>query len=317
MIKVIIRLVWVVIMTGYVGNITEGRLISHEAVTHDIDLDKIRKRLMLQSTLTLPLEETLTLLDQLMEFELGRFLIKNRGLDGFWTAYVILHGPKRSDLSELERWVLTQAPVVMATQERFKIFQKELQLMLRDGVTIASVPCGLMDDVFGLDYSKVKDVRLVGIDLDGNSLRLAKENALHQGVYDKVKLVQKDAWSLGVENAYDVITSNGLNIYEPNKDRVIALYKEFHKALKAGGVLITSFLTPSPMMAADSPWKNVNKEDAVKQKAIFADIIQAGFQTFWTEKEVREQIESAGFKVLRVVYDRQGMFPTIVCQKEK
>ncbi|GAA5252879.1 hypothetical protein [Candidatus Rickettsia kedanie] len=40
-----------------------------------------------------------------------------------------------------------------------------------------SVPCGTMDDLLTLDYSKIKEIHLTGIDLDAGSLELAQENA--------------------------------------------------------------------------------------------------------------------------------------------
>lgn len=51
---------------------------------------------------------------------------------------------------------------------------------------------------------------------------------------------------LDKRETFHLIASNGLNIYEPEDDRVIQLYRGFHDALKPGGVLITSALTPPP-----------------------------------------------------------------------
>ncbi len=304
-----------VLMLGGCLKINEGALITHRIAPKEIDLEAIGKRLQAKKSLTLPLSETLSMLEQLNQFELGRFLLKNKGLDGFWTAYVILHGSKRSGLSGLEEWLLTNAPTVRATQERFRIFQQEMQSRLRSEMSIATVPCGLMDDVLGLDFSSVQNVSLVGIDLDANSLRLAKENALHQGGYDKVKLLRRDAWNIGESETYDVVMSNGLNIYEPNPERVVALYKQLNKTLKKGGVLIISFLTPPPGLSSESTWKNVNQLDALKQKAIFSDIVEAGFRVFRTEAEMRRHLGDAGFDVVKVVYDSQGIFPMVVAIK--
>lgn len=112
-----------------------------------------------------------------------------------------------------------------------------------------------------------------------------------------------------------MITSNGLNIYEPYIQRVIALYQEFFKALKPGGIFITNFLTPSPAVEGDSTWRNYNSQDLLKQAAIFKDILQVQWQATRTEKETRAQLTQAGFKVCEVIYDSQGMFPTVVAQK--
>ena len=271
-------------------------------------------RLESQGNLALPLEEEKEFLQQLSEFELGRFLLTNKGLNGYWTAYIIIHGPQKTDLHPLENWFLHSAPAVRATQERYQIFKIHLQKHVCNGVKMASVPCGLMDDLLTLDYSDIRNVELTGIDLDENSVQLALANAKKCGI-ENVECRVADAWDLGVMDTYDLITSNGLNIYQPDNTKVINLYKEFYKALKVGGTLITSFLTPPPSLCAESTWENFHMGDVIKQKAIFADIIQVGWQAFRTELQTRQQLESAGFEVLEVIYDSQGMFPTIVARK--
>lgn len=254
------------------------------------------------------------MLDQLSEFELGRFLLVNKGLNGYWTAYIILHGTNRTPLLPLEDWILHHAPSVRATQERFRIFQRVLQKHLKDNIAIASVPCGMMDDLLSLNYSNIRNSRLVGIDLDRKSLDLAQENSNNLKMKN-AKFIQSDAWKITNHKEFDIITSNGLNIYEPDDKKVIALYKKFYEALKPNGILITSFLTPPPTISKDSSWKNVNPQDALKQKVIFNDIIGVTWQAFRTEETTCTQLKAAGFKVLEVIYDSQGIFPTVVAKK--
>lgn len=255
------------------------------------------------------------MLEEVVEFELGRFLLENKGLNGFWTAYVILHGPQKQNLSPLEDWALNKAPVVKATQERFKIFREHLQSRVKDDAVFASVPCGLMDDLLGLDYTNAPNAKLMGIDLDQNSLDLAAKNAENLDKSAMVNFANRNAWNLGVVDACDVLTSNGLNIYEKDDDKVIELYKQFYKALKTGGTLITSFLTPPPMLSPESSWKNFELQDVLKQKALFADVLQTGWQCFRTERQTLTQLEAAGFKNIQVIYDSQGMFPTVIAEK--
>jgi hypothetical protein len=70
------------------------------------------------------------------------------------------------------------------------------------------------------------------------------------------------------------------------------------------------------MMSADSTWKNFDMPDVIKQKAILVDIVQVMWQqAFRTESQTRQQLESAGFEVLEVIYDSQGMFPTVAARK--
>ncbi|MDF3034650.1 MAG: hypothetical protein K0R76_1604 [Alphaproteobacteria bacterium] len=293
---------------------TDNDLITHKQ-TASISISSYESRLKSAQNLTLPLEEELSLLRQLNEFELGRSLLTNQGLNGEWTAYVIIHGPKKQLTHPLENWLIHKAPLAKATQERFQIFRQQLQASLQNGMTVASVPCGLMDDLLVLDYSSLEQVNLIGIDLDERSLSLARDNAT---VYEKASLcsfIKKDAWDLGIHAAYDILTSNGLNIYETDSQKVTALYKEFALALKPAGILITSFLTPPPTLSPESSWKNYALEDVIRQKAIFADILQAKWQAFRTEEETRQQLETAGLKILEVIYDSQAMFPTVIAQK--
>ena len=65
---------------------------------------------------------------ELSEFELGRYLLNNLGLNGQWTSYVLLY-PERgsqtrlssdgSPLGDLETWLLERCPLLLATQQRF------------------------------------------------------------------------------------------------------------------------------------------------------------------------------------------------------
>lgn len=304
--------------------VTLGQTNAQEAlITHSVnqvetvDLAPYRERLRRLAHPTFSLAEEEKWLQELSEFDLGRFLLKNRGLNGYWTSYLILYAPHRKNLSPLEHWFVHAAPTVRATRERFGIFQRLLQRSLRSGIRIASIPGGVLDDLLSLDLTGFENVQLVGIDFDEESLRFAQRRAL--AMYREVpQLFKKDAWNLEeVASQYDVIVSNGLNIYESSVDRVVALYREFARALKPGGILITSFLTPPPMLSPASPWKNYSQEDAKKQKAIFGDILEAKWQVFYTEEEIRRQFEQAGLRVLEVIEDSQGIFPTVLVEKPK
>ena len=178
--------------------------------------------------------EKIELLKELSEFELGRFLLTQRGLNGYWTAYVILHGIKLVGLSPLESWIIHKAPGIQATRERFYIFQQQVQKRLSDNMALASIPCGLMDDLLTLDHSAFDEITLTGIDFDPSSLELAKQNAKINNI-GFTNFIQQDASNLGVSDSFDVIVSNGLNIYEPNPKRLLELYTQFYYALKAGG----------------------------------------------------------------------------------
>jgi ubiquinone/menaquinone biosynthesis C-methylase UbiE len=291
-------------------------LITHRATSGgDNFLVEARQRLEQCETLTLSKEEALAMFDDLTKFELGRFLLENKGLNGFWTSYLILQGLKSEPAVALEKWVLNTAPAVLATRERFHIFQAEILKLLKPGMKVASIPCGVMDDLLTLDNKATADVELVGVDLDPVSLDFAESNARACGKQDNCRFFKQSAWELKQDGEFDIITSNGLNIYEADDSKVTDLYRNFNRALKAGGTLITSFLTPPPMLSPESTWKGLNPEDLRKQKALFADVIGVSWQSYRTEAKTRQQLESAGFEVLRFIYDRCGLFPTVVARK--
>jgi SAM-dependent methyltransferase len=292
-------------------------LITHDISIKDIDIDlvKYEKELRNKKNTVLPIEQEVEFLKQLAEFDFGRFLLLNKGLNGYWTSHMIVNGPKLEGLSEMENWLLHQSPSIKATQERFGIFQKKIQENLKSNMKLASIPCGVMDDLLTLDYTAIEDFELAGFDLDESSITLAKLNSKRYGLEKNSKFYSTGAWSLNRYNEFDVITSNGLNIYEPDDEKVKLLYKEFHKALKPGGILVTSFLTPPPALSEKSTWKNYDKENAIKQKAIFSDVIGVAWQSYRDEETTRKQLEYLGFKDVEFIYDSQGIFPTVVAKK--
>lgn len=291
----------------------EPTIISHE-VNSFFDLSTHQERLKSTTNLALPLEEELKILEQLNEFELGRDLLANKGANGYWAAYILIHGPKKQLDHPLENWLVNKAPVMVASQERFKIFQQQIAKYTAKGMTLASIPCGLMDDLLTTNYHGITDLSFVGVDLDSTTLELAEKNAIKHRHQSITTFIKRNAWQLEVNNKYDIITSHALNFYQKNDNKVTDLYKVFFKALKPGGILITSFITPSPISHPDSSWKNCSHEDILKQKAIFYDIVQANWQTR-SEQKTREQLEKAGFKILDIIYDSKGIFPTVVAQK--
>lgn len=288
-------------------------LISH-GLDIQIDFEARKQEILSNPEPILPYDQELKMLKDLCSFELGRFLLANRGLNGYWTAYCILNYKKIRLDNPLEQWILTKAPVIVATQERFEIFKNLLQSLLRDNMHLASLPCGTMDDLLNLDYQNVAHCKLTGIDLDVESLKLAEENARNKRMKN-ANFIQRDAWALDINKEFDVLTSNGLNIYEGNEERLIALYKQFHQAIKPGGHLIISFINPPPSLDSTSPVKPYSEDDFIKQAALFSDVIKSGWQWFQTESNTRNQLEQAGFSIEKVCFDQQKIFPTVLAKR--
>lgn len=306
--------------------ISETNLLSHKATHAQLETlatitNKIKERLQKEGDKPeAPLQAQLALVDELSAFEFGRFLMLNGGLNGFWTQYMVLYPQWKkttaTPLHPLEQWLLEKAPIILATQERFLHFQTLLQKHLKDNMVLASLPCGMMDDLLTLDFSKVNNIKLVGIDLDSASLIGATQQAAKYHLSQNTSVIQKDAWGLEIQNEFDILTSNGLNIYEPNDEKIKMLYQKFYAALKPNGLLITSFLTPPPTLNANSPWDmtKINTADLQKQKVIFS-YISAKFTAFRGEEETKAQLKQAGFRNIEILYDKAKLFPTVIAAK--
>lgn len=270
-------------------------------------------------------ERQLEILDCFNSCRLGNFIINARGADGFWTDYMINYpNTGRSlglnldsqPLNEMEDFLLNRSPIVTSSQERFSIFQKVMQAEIKDGFTAASVPCGMMRDLISLDYSGKKNVRLLGVDIDAHSLELAKSLADMEEMRN-IGLIQGDAWDLPFDNELDLLTSNGLNIYVDDKEKVIDLYRSFYKALKPGGKLVCGVLTYSPYSQRETDWNldHFTADDLLMEKILHKDILDINWQNFRSIDELEDDFLAAGFKSVEVIMDKGRVFPTIVATK--
>lgn len=302
----------------------DHRLISHQALQQrdrEELLSAARERLRLAGDMPgATVAQQLQLLDELAEFELGRFLLANRGLNAEWTHRMVTYSPDdgtAAAMTPLERHVVEQLPAVLATRERFGVFRRQLQGLLKPGMRLASVPSGWMGELLLLDYAAAPGISLVGVDLDQAALDGALALAGQHGLADRLTLLRQDAWAAEWTAKVDVLASNGLNIYEPDDDRVTALYRGFHDALRPGGTLVTSFLTPPPTLSAESPWKMGELDPAALalQFLLFVRIIEVKWSAFRTHAQTRAQLEQAGFVDIRFIDDHAGMFPTVVARK--
>jgi SAM-dependent methyltransferase len=328
--RVILRFLAMTLFTSplVASHLEEDSNLSHkERDTLSGMLDKIATRIRQRGDLPyVSVERQLELLRALSEFGLGRFLLERGGGNGYWTHYVVTHPQNRRisglDLegrpfSPLEAFLLNVAPTCLATQERFEIFKREAQKRLFSGISLASIPSGLMADLLDLDYSKTSHFSICAIDVDLESLTQSQKMAADQKLEDHCSFSQRDAWNLNLDAQFDLITSNGLSFYEPDNQKVVELYRQFFSALKPNGILITSFLTPPPVPGAKSEWdmKSVNLEHALLQKILFADILDCKWQTFRSEQAVRSQLLEAGFKEVEIIYDKAHIFPTAIAKK--
>lgn len=307
------------------------RLISHNHESVDIDdiLLATRQRICAAGDKEhATVAEQLKYLDELSKFELGRFLLKNRGLNGYWIHQILLHPwrkkvaaskGQRLEMTGFESFLYERAPAVLATQERFGIFLREIQHSVKEGACLASIPSGLLGELLYLNLEGIDTIRLVGVDYDAETLKDAKALARELDLAHCIELKQADAWQLEQKNTFDLISSNGLNIYEPSGEKVVALYREFYKALKPGGKLVTSFVTPPPQLTEQCEWKMdcIDQQDLLVSRILFVDILEAKWQCYRSSKTTQQQLETAGFSDICFHYDKARLYPTVVACKPK
>lgn len=323
-------------MIGFFMGIVNFELLGEQNLSHtkrEYSFAEAKQALIkrIQNRGDLPhvsIKRQLELAEQLSEFELGRFLIERGGLNGYWTHYIINH-PNQGGLTNrnnigspfttLESFILNTAPTSLATQQRFNNFKSNIQQNIRENCSFASIPCGLMGDLLDLDYSSIQTFSLYGIDIDTETLSQAQDYAKEKELFSHCHFVEKNAWELNFHEKFDLIASNGLTIYEHDDQKVISLYHKFYDALNPDGILVTSFLTPPPAPGIKTEWlfERFNAQDALLQKILFVDILDAKWQAYRAEETVKAQLKQAGFSVIDIQYDKAHIFPTIIAKKLK
>ena len=296
---------------------THERTISH--IESKKNLDEVKERI---STIEdLPEEQKqqqLLWVDELASFGLGRFLLQHGGLNGYWTHYIVEHvlGSKELKENGLEAFLLEQAPTVLATRQRSQIFKSLIAEEIAPNKRWASIPGGVMGEFLTLGHS-LEGMEITGIDLDASNFTYAQQLAERNGVRAKLQFEQRDAWSLEEENRYDLVSSNGLNIYVEEEDKLIELYRTFYKMLSHGGVFITSALTVPPIPGRESEWKmdQLNPQHMLMQKVLFQDILGSDWQQYRSTAETIEQLKAVGFTEVTVFFDQAHIFPTFRAKK--
>lgn len=273
------------------------------------------------------LEERLDVLRELANFQLGKFFLTHKGADAFWTDYIINYpfsslakkqvNLEGNPLSRVERFILEEAPLTLAHRERFKIFQNFVQNHLFDNIVLASIPCGCMRDLLELNYNGIKNFNLIGVDIDPNSLMLARELADICKINTDLVLKELDAWKVCYIEKIDILVSNGLNVYESDKNKLLKLYKIFYSALKPEGKLVVGFLTYPPDFVQKSEWNlnAINPKSILFEKLLYKSIIKSNWLNFKTSEEMVEDLLFVGFKKVDVIYDKYRIFPTAIALK--
>ncbi len=320
-------------MTMYAENTEqstpEGTLIlshGHSKNTIDVEIKNIEDKLSLSET---SFEDSLVLkglFEEMKNSTIGLKLIEHKGLNAEMTQQTVLYEhlikpsgqyPDGTPLTDFDRKFYETFPAVKATQERGEIFKKLIQQALPKKGVVGSCPCGLMDDLLRLNYDDAGGVSLVGIDLDQQALDQAKENAEKLLVLIPHYLEKRDAWDLESPERFDVLTSNGLNIYVNDEEKVKSLYRSFYNSLKPNGVLVISALTPPPALHPKCEWdfSKIDQEALLMQKRVLSDILDIKWLNFRRSDVTVAQLKEAGFKSVDIHWDQAKILPTFFCKK--
>jgi SAM-dependent methyltransferase len=279
-------------------------------------LEKIQKKIIA----TWAFEEQakrLELMEGLTHFPLGRFLLQHQALNGEWLHYVSTFPFTAHSEYALENLILTQCPTIKAMQQRLRSFCKILQKNLFDGIRLCSLPCGWMSELLLVNYQNVKDICITGIDLDPLALQEASKFAKNLPEQIDIRLLLANAWEITNKNEFDVMTSNGLNIYEKDEKRLCEFYQKLLFALKPGGVLLTSFLTHPPGVFSLNEWRldKVNLQTLAFERMLFGDILQVRWQNYYTSDGFIALLKSVGFVDIQIVPDDARIYPTVIARK--
>lgn len=257
--------------------------------------------------------------------DLGQWMLLHGGWDARWARYCVdyprNHGADPQRLATLEHFYLTQAPGIVATQQRAEIFAQVLtELVTPDAVAMA-VPCGYMDELLRLPGAAAAGA-LIGVDVEASALAGAQANAHEHGLMPQCVLAQGDAWDLagaqvvtGDAATYrraagggsDVVVSNGLNMYVTDDDEVTALYRALRTPLRPGGTLVVSALTPPATWdLADVPAEVITR---VRGLMVINPMMWGNYRSVAV---TTAQLAAADFAVREVRCDQRRIFPTFV-----
>lgn len=161
-----------------------------------------------------------------------------------------------------------------------------------------------MRDLLSLDYSHITNYKIIGIDIDDESISQAKELSRQLNISSALFL-KRDAWLLNNENSFDVIVSSGLNFYESDPEKVLDLYRKFFLTLKPGGTLIISVLTYPPDEEKKSDWdlSKISEETIRLDRILHKYILDIKWRHFKTSSEIDQDFKTVGFTDIKVTYD--------------
>lgn len=268
-------------------------------------------------------EQLLADLEVFSQCDFGRWMLIHGGWDAYWTRYVLDYVPPAdpAEANSVELFFLTRGSGIIATRERAAIFNEVINELLVPGTVAMSVGCGYMDELLRVPNAG-RAARLVGVDLDPEALTGAAQTAAEQGLAELCLFAEGDAWDLPsaevtigdqatyqqlVTGGIDLITSNGLNVYVEDDDATTALYRSFRRAMRPGGTLVVSAITPPE----DWDFTGVDREESRRLRGLML-ICDVMWSHYRSEATTRAELAEAGFEVADVRWDTRRIYPTFL-----
>lgn len=286
----------------------QGILQSHSDNSPEISLrlEEIKQRIIAQGDSQLgSVKEKLSILKQLTEFEYGRFLIQHGGINGRWSHFLFYEFPllqkAGNSFHPLELMMFTSKGME-SNRERIPLTQSLLSQKLQDGNAILAVPCGVMAEIMTMNLNSWKNLRIVGVDLDSESIALAKTFANDRKLNHSVEFHQRDAWNLGFDGQFNYIVSLGLNMYCQSNESALNLYKSLYSSLKAGGELLISFLTPTGGPGCERDLSMIGPTEK-KLIPMISEMLELKYVSHLnSSNQIMENLKLAGFKKVTCHY---------------
>jgi len=251
--------------------------------------------------------------------EFGSYLRSYRGLNWKNTDILFDEQCKKSIsmTNIMDVLVFHKFPLILATQERFKIFQDQTTKYLQNNQTLLSIPCGKMRDLLTLTYNG--NIELFGIDKDVEAVEAANQFATELNLNASTKVITKlgDALIDGfckeqpIFSKFNIINSNGLNIYFNDTD-ALTFYKNLYNALKPNGYLIISHISSQE----EWNWSKIDAYYLKLQKIVLSILVQPLWELNLRQSTiVEEHLKRTGFTIKEIIWDTNKMFPTFVAIK--
>jgi Methyltransferase domain. len=128
-------------------------------------------------------------------------------------------------------------PKQLSIESALPLLLAENQQHVKNGATLACIPCGSMKELLQLDYTDIDTIRLIGIDPDFDKIKYAQALSESRQLCRYTNLILADASELDFCNEFDLISCSTLDLIGTQQDKILTIYRLFYQALKPKGTL--------------------------------------------------------------------------------